>query len=82
MTGEPFLRYQFSCREREIAELIGDGESYEQIATALRLSPNTVRSHVNRMALKVDMDGDKALEPRFAVFVIVMHERWSRRRAS
>lgn len=78
----PCLRVQLSPREREIAELIGDGESYQQIATALRISINSVRSYVNRIACKVDIDGERALEPRFQVFVLVMHERWSKRKAS
>jgi DNA-binding CsgD family transcriptional regulator len=78
----PFLRVQLSPREREIAELIGDGESYRQIGQALHISVNSVRSYVNRMACKINVDGERALEPRFQVFVLIMHERWSRRKAS
>lgn len=78
----PRLRTHFSPRERQIAELIGDGESYAQIGEGLGLSPNTVRSYVRRMAAKVDMEGDRAMEPRLQVFALVMFERWSRRRAS
>lgn len=80
MTGDPILRIALSPRERQIAELIADGESYEQIGQGLNMSGHTVRAHVNRMALKIDCE--KALPPRHAVLVLVMHERWSRRRAS
>lgn len=82
VTGEPFLRIKLSDRERQIAELIADGESYEQIGQGLNMATSTVRTHVVRMAQKIDMDGDKALPPRHAIYVLVMHERWSRRRAS
>lgn len=78
----PILRVELSPRERQIAELIGDGESYQQIGCSLGISTNSVRSYVNRMANKIDVDSERALEPRFQVFVLIMHERWSRRRAS
>lgn len=82
MSGDPILRIQFSPREREIAELIGDGESYKQIGAALGIAMTTVRSHVVRMSKKIDTEGDRALEPRLQVFAYIMHERWSKRRAS
>lgn len=34
-------------RQREVLELIGNGEPNAQIATALRMSENTVRIHVS-----------------------------------
>jgi DNA-binding NarL/FixJ family response regulator len=80
VTRDPFLRINFSKREREIAELVGDGESYHQIAVSLRISPCTVRTHVVRMANKID--NEKPLPPRHSVYMYIMHERWSRRRAS
>jgi DNA-binding NarL/FixJ family response regulator len=80
VTRDPILRIELSPRERQIAELIGDEESYDQIAIALRISPCTVRTHVVRMSNKIDTD--KPLPPRHAVYMYIMHERWSRRRAS
>ena len=80
MTGEPFLRVDLSARERQIAELIGDGESYGEIGQSLNMAAVTVRSYVNRMALKIDCDA--GLPPRHCVYILIMHERWSKRRAS
>lgn len=81
MTREPILRIEFSTREREIAELIGDNESYAEIAAALHIEACTVRTHVVRMAQKIDIDGERPLPPRHTVSMYIMHERWSRRRA-
>jgi DNA-binding NarL/FixJ family response regulator len=82
MIQDPFLRVEFSPREREVAELVGDGESYDQIAAALGISSCTVRTHVVRMANKIDIDSERPLPPRHTVTMYIMHERWSRRRAS
>jgi DNA-binding NarL/FixJ family response regulator len=80
MTRDPILRVDFSPRERQIAELIGDGETYDQIGRSLRISACTVRTHVVRMSNKIDTE--RALPPRHSVYAYVMHERWSKRRAS
>jgi DNA-binding NarL/FixJ family response regulator len=82
VSREPILRIEFSKREREIAELIGDGESYDQIARSLTIAPCTVRTHVVRMSNKIDTFSEKPLPPRHSVYMYIMHERWSKRRAS
>lgn len=78
--SEPSLRIEFSPRERQIAELVGDGFSYKEIGAALGIEATTVRSHMVRMAKKADLEGDRALEPRLQVFAVVCHERWERNR--
>jgi DNA-binding CsgD family transcriptional regulator len=80
------LRRDFTVRERRIAEMIGDGKSYREIARAFnpRISPLTVRGYVNRMAAKIDVvlaDASRELTPRQAVYMLVQFERWERSRA-
>lgn len=77
----PQLRSPFSPRERQIAELIGDNRSYNQIAAALTtpscpLSPHTVRSYVVRMARKISFGPLRQPEPRVAVYALVLYERF------
>lgn len=43
-----------SARETEVLQLLGAGSSNQQIATALGISPNTVRNHVQRIFEKLD----------------------------
>jgi DNA-binding NarL/FixJ family response regulator len=42
-------------REREVATLIGNGYSNEQIARALAISRNTVRQHVANISRKLGL---------------------------
>lgn len=46
-----------SRREREVAELVGDGLTNEQIATELVVSRRTVESHVESLKRKLDLGG-------------------------
>ncbi|MQA12423.1 MAG: hypothetical protein GEU98_28630 [Pseudonocardiaceae bacterium] len=46
-----------SAREREVADLVGDGLTNEQIATRLVLSRRTVESHVERIKHKLELSG-------------------------
>lgn len=48
---------RLSRREHEIADLIGAGFSYPAIAAKLGIEPETVRSHVNRIAGRLPDDG-------------------------
>ena len=40
-------------REREVLRLIADGNSYEEVAKALFISPETVRTHVGNAVQKL-----------------------------
>jgi DNA-binding NarL/FixJ family response regulator len=44
---------ELSDRELEIVRLVADGGSNKDIATALYLSPNTVRNHIHRISTKL-----------------------------
>jgi predicted ATPase/DNA-binding CsgD family transcriptional regulator len=46
-----------SAREREVADLVGDGLTNEQIATRLVLSRRTVETHVERIKHKLAVSG-------------------------
>jgi DNA-binding NarL/FixJ family response regulator len=43
-------------REREVAEAVAQGDSNVQIATALRMTEATVKTHVSRALAKLDLD--------------------------
>jgi len=45
-----------SPRERNILELIGDGRSNKEIARSLRIAPETVKSHVKNMFVKLGVE--------------------------
>ncbi|WP_051854978.1 helix-turn-helix transcriptional regulator [Streptomyces sp. NRRL B-1347] len=51
--GRPSYRDQLSPREREVAELAGNGLTNREIATTLHLSPRTVEQHVARAMRKL-----------------------------
>lgn len=70
----------FTGRQHQIATLIGDGKSYQEIADALGMKRNTVLTHVRGMAVVLDDDGDAALEPRLRIFAYVQWRRWEARR--
>jgi DNA-binding CsgD family transcriptional regulator len=44
-----------TVREREILELLADGDTNPQIATKLRISPHTVRTHLEHIFEKLDV---------------------------
>ena len=50
-----------SVREREVAGLVGDGLSNEQIAAELVLSRRTVETHVEHLKQKLDLSGRNEL---------------------
>lgn len=77
---EAALRAPLSPREEQIAERIGERESYAEIGMALNMSPHTVRTYVGRIAAKIDLEGDMALEPRNTVYMFVMQRRWATKR--
>ncbi len=49
-----------SHREREIADLIGDGRPYKEIAAILGIEYESVRSAANRIAARLPDDGRPA----------------------
>lgn len=55
-----------SAREREILNLLGQGETNTAIATTLAISVRTVETHFARMANKLGLEGVKELR-RFAI---------------
>jgi DNA-binding NarL/FixJ family response regulator len=46
---------QLTAREREVLVLIAQGQSTREIAEALRISPNTVDVHRNRLMQKLEL---------------------------
>lgn len=52
---------QFSGRERQALTLLAQGATYADIATELDVSIRTVETYFNRMLIKLELDGMKAL---------------------
>ena len=51
--SERGLGHDLTRREREVLELLGEGESKERIGERLFLSPNTVRNHIQGILSKL-----------------------------
>jgi RNA polymerase sigma factor (sigma-70 family) len=62
--GRPGYGDQLSPREREVAELAGQGLSNREIATTLHLSPRTVEQHVARAMYKLRVHSRQQLVMR------------------
>lgn len=50
--------YQLTVREKEILQLLAQGKSYKQIADALNLAFETVRSHMKRIYSKLHVNSN------------------------
>lgn len=50
------LNIHFSSRELEVLRFLIEGYSNKQIAIALKLSPNTVKTHVRALMNKLGVD--------------------------
>ncbi|MFI8930790.1 LuxR C-terminal-related transcriptional regulator [Streptomyces sp. NPDC053474] len=61
--GRPSYRDQLSPREREVAELAGNGLTNREIAATLHLSPRTVEQHVARAMRKLGTATRQELAP-------------------
>ena len=58
-------------REREILEHLASGESNKEIARSLGVSPNTIKTHVASLYLKLEVNGrGKAVEAARALSLI------------
>ncbi len=52
---------KLSAREAEVVRRYADGETYSQIATALKLSPSTVRNHISHSFAKLNVKNKSQL---------------------
>jgi DNA-binding NarL/FixJ family response regulator len=59
-------------RQREIALLISEGDSYAEIGAQLGISEHTVRAHARTMANLIDDDG--AFPPRTRILVLMKEQ--------
>lgn len=50
-----------TSRERQVAELVGDGYSYKEIGARLGISRVTARVHVNAIDRKIRAEGSTPL---------------------
>ena len=58
---------QLSAREREIARLFADGQSYTTIACRLKVAPSTVRNHIANCYEKLDVNNRVSLRNALAL---------------
>lgn len=72
----PRLRIPLTEREREIAVLVAENFSYAEIGDKLALSPHTVRAYVIAAARKIEFDHGRSVEPRLAVYYLIVHQRY------
>ena len=54
-TGDELLAEQLTTREVEVLQLLAEGASSDHIAEQLRVSPNTVRTHVQGILSKLQV---------------------------
>lgn len=50
---EPNLEYQLTQREKQVLELLVEGQEYKEIAMEMSLSPNTIRNHIANIYKKL-----------------------------
>lgn len=54
-----------SAREREVLELLAAGALYKQVASKLKVSPNTIRSHIRRIYKKLHVSSRQMAVERY-----------------
>jgi DNA-binding NarL/FixJ family response regulator len=54
--AEPTTKYRLTPREQEVVRLVAQGASNREIASALFVSPNTVRSHLQAIAASLGVN--------------------------
>ncbi|WP_179957771.1 response regulator transcription factor [Exilibacterium tricleocarpae] len=52
---DPALLQQFSQREQEILRLLAHGYTNKEMAAALKLSPNTIKTHLKNLYTKLQV---------------------------
>jgi DNA-binding NarL/FixJ family response regulator len=55
-THEEFLLEQLTARELQVLKLLADGTNSEDIARGLGVKPNTVRTHVQNILMKLNVN--------------------------
>jgi DNA-binding NarL/FixJ family response regulator len=55
VTSHGSLIQRLSPREREVLGLLGEGADHMKIAATLTISPNTAKTHINRLLAKLDV---------------------------
>lgn len=63
LAENPTLRERFSSRERDVVFLIADGCRNREIASRLKLSEQTVKSHISRIFRKANVTSRTQLAP-------------------
>ncbi|HEX7239090.1 MAG TPA: helix-turn-helix transcriptional regulator [Longimicrobiaceae bacterium] len=58
-------RWELTPRELEVAKLMAEGRSNADIALALGIAPNTVRSHTEKVFRKLDVRSRAEVGPKF-----------------
>jgi len=53
-TNPPGARHRITSRERDVLELVASGYSTPEIARALWITEDTVRTHVKRILVRLD----------------------------
>lgn len=51
----PQVLAQYSVRERQLLVLLAQGYTNKEIAQALHLSPNTIKTHLKKLFVKLDV---------------------------
>ena len=54
--AKPSIAEMLSARERNIIDLIAQGRSNKEIARGLGIAPETVKTHVKHIFVKLDVD--------------------------
>jgi DNA-binding CsgD family transcriptional regulator len=58
---QPAVAFQLTPREIDVLRLLASGQSTQEIADQLRISPRTVTTHINNMLSKTNVDTRAAL---------------------
>jgi DNA-binding NarL/FixJ family response regulator len=65
--GDERLPAALTPREREVARLLADGAANNEIARALRISPNTAKSHARVVLAKLGVASRREMVIRFGM---------------